>query len=328
FGASVSGVDLNQLSREDFKEIEYALYKYRLLVVRDQPDLRPESQYRINCLFDPDATGKHGVRRKNLTGGLPSVPDCEMVRIVGRGTLPAGHYGTTEPMELKAGSHQAWHKTPLSDDELASGDTRFSRWHQDAQYKPGNHTARVTTIYAHTLPHGPDVKIRWDDGSGLTMSAQPGRTAFMDATKMYEALSDEDKRWVDHSLVEYAPSPYEFIINCKGLSNGFGISSDDLETPIEDLPLPESQAERLPLVWLNPVTGEKALQFHQIIVRKIHYRTSDDGEYRVIDDLREVRKMLDDLQRPFLTPSNVLVAPQEQGDLAIWLNRACRHSPV
>ncbi|GAA5929052.1 hypothetical protein JCM3775_006720 [Rhodotorula graminis] len=339
FGASVSGVDLNQLSREDFKEIEYALYKYRLLVVRDQPDLRPESQYRINCLFDPDATGKHGhgdakevmkefKGKKNLTGGLPSVPDCEMVRIVGRGTLPAGHYGTTEPMELKAGSHQAWHKTPLSDDELASGDTRFSRWHQDAQYKPGNHTARVTTIYAHTLPHGPDVKIRWDDGSGLTMSAQPGRTAFMDATRMYEALSDEDKRWVDHSLVEYAPSPYEFIINCKGLSNGFGISSDDLETPIEDLPLPESQAERLPLVWLNPVTGEKALQFHQIIVRKIHYRTSDDDECRVIDDLREVRKMLDDLQRPFLTPSNVLVAPQEQGDLAIWLNRACRHSPV
>lgn len=46
-------------------QIEYALYKYRLLVVRDQPDLRPESQYRINCLFDPDATGKHGVRRRS-----------------------------------------------------------------------------------------------------------------------------------------------------------------------------------------------------------------------------------------------------------------------
>lgn len=162
-----------------------------------------------------------------------------MVRIVGRGTLPAGHYGTLEPMELKAGSHQAWHKAPLSDEELASGDTRFSvrprasasahslyfvvedrelmrtchwsqRWHQDAQYKPGNHTARVTTIYAHTLPHGPDVKIRWDDGSGLTMPARPGRTAFMDATRMYEALSEEDKRWVDHRC---APSRFFLFLD-------------------------------------------------------------------------------------------------------------------
>ncbi|GAA5898946.1 hypothetical protein JCM6882_004036, partial [Rhodosporidiobolus microsporus] len=304
FGAIVRGVDLNDLSDADFKKIEHALYTHRLLVIKDQPDLHPSKQYALNCAFDPEATGKHGhgnakeVMKKfkgkvNLTGGLPSVPDCEMVRIVGRGHLTAGHYGTTEPLELKSGSHQAWHKEALTDEELKGGLTRFQRWHIDSQMTRGNHTARVTTIYAHKLPKGPPVTLRWDDGSGLTMPVAPGRTAFMDSAKMYEALSDADKKWVDYSLVEYAPSPYSFIINCKGTSNGFGIESDDLETPLAELPIREEDAEVLPLVWLNPVTGEKHLQFHQIIVRKIHYRESKGGAVKIIDDLREVRKMLD-----------------------------------
>ncbi|GAA5836770.1 hypothetical protein JCM11251_005783 [Rhodosporidiobolus azoricus] len=367
FGAIVRGVDLNNLSDSDFKQIEYALYKYRLLVIKDQSDLHPQKQYELNCAFDPEATGKHGhgnakeVMKKfkgkhNLTGGLPKTDlffpprPVQMVRIVGRGHLPAGHYGTEEPLELKSGSHQAWHKDPLTDTELKSGITRFQRWHIDAQLSKGNHTARVTTIYAHKLPQGPPVNLRWDDGSGLSMPVAPGRTAFIDSAKMYEALSDEDKKWVDHSLVEvrfplrtfsalqnqtdgrretqYAPSPYSFIINCKGTSNGFGIVSDDLETPLDELPIKEEDAEVLPLVWRNPVTGEKHLQFHQIVVRKIHYKESEEGAVRVNDDLREVRKMLDDLQRPFLRPENIIIAPQEETDLAVWLNRGTRHSAI
>ncbi|GAA6042663.1 hypothetical protein JCM8097_008275 [Rhodosporidiobolus ruineniae] len=339
FGAEVSGVDLNDLSEADFKIIEHALYTHRLLVVRSQPGLHPQKQYELNCRFDPEASGKHGHGDKkevmktfkgkhNLTGGLPAIPDCEMVRLVGRGLLPAGHYGTTEPLELKAGSHRGWHEECLTDEEMDAGITRFQRWHIDAQLKRGNHTARVTTIYAHQLPVGPDVLVRWDDGSGYEMRAAPGRTAFMDSAKMYEALSEEDKRWVDHSLVEYASSPYEFIIHCQGTSNGFGIVSAGKETPLEDLPIDEKDAEVLPLIWKNPVTGESHLQFHQIVVRKIHYRESADGEFTILDNLEEVRKKLDDLQRPFLKPSNIVIAPQDQGDLAIWLNRGTRHASI
>ncbi|GAA5868297.1 hypothetical protein JCM8547_002309 [Rhodosporidiobolus lusitaniae] len=333
FGAIVTGVDLNKLSKEDFKAIELALYTHRLLVVKDQPGLHPAKQYELNCRFDPGAEGKHGhgdaksaLKSRNLTGGLPSVPEADMVRIVGRGHLPAGHYGTTEPMELKAGSHQSWHKEGLTDKELESGITRFQRWHMDAQLAVDKgHTARVTTIYAHTLPKGPDVKLRWDDGSGQEMMVAPGRTAFMDSAKMYEALSDEEKQWVDFSEVEYAgPNPYEFILSCKGTSNGFSIVSDDLE----NLPLADKPGQRLPLVWLNPVTGERHLSFHMIVARRIYYRTSREGETKVIEDLREVRRMLDGIQRHFLREENIIIAPQEEGDLAIWLNRGTRHSAI
>lgn len=90
-------------------------------------------------------------------------------------------------------------------------------------------------------------------------------------------------------------------------------------------------------VWINPITGEKALQgaphldrlpclvrrqaltapftlaVHAIIAWKLHYRTSPTDDYKLIDDLAEVRELLDGLQRPFLKPENVFFAPTEEG---------------
>ena len=45
--------------------------------------------------------------------------------MVGRGDFAPGHYGTTEPITLKAGSHAGFHKEPLSKEVLESGETRF-----------------------------------------------------------------------------------------------------------------------------------------------------------------------------------------------------------
>jgi hypothetical protein len=72
-------------------------------------------------------------------------------------------------------------------------------------------------------------------------------------------------------------------------------------------------AQTIPLVWTNPVTGERALQVHAIIVYQIHYRENPTDEFKIIDDLKTVRQMLDDIQRPFITPENVLFAPTEEG---------------
>jgi hypothetical protein len=55
------------------------------------------------------------------------------------------------------------------------------------------------------------------------MKVAPGRTAFIDMAQCYAQLSDEDKAWVDHSVVEYAPSPYQVIAPAKAFSNGFGM---------------------------------------------------------------------------------------------------------
>mgnify|MGYP001570798707 FL=1 len=93
-------------------------------------------------------------------------------------------------------------------------------------------------------------------------------------------------------------------------------------------------------------TGEKALQVHAIIAYKIHYRDTADGPVKIIEDLGTVRKMLDEsvctsdagdaltkqriisLQRPFLTPENVMVPPIEAGDMLLFYNRGVRHSAV
>lgn len=193
--------------------------------------------------------------------------------------------------------------------------------------------------------------MRLDDGSSTKFVARPGRTAFIDGVAMYKALSDEDKAWVKHSKVEYAAAPYEWILNCHGTNNGFSIVSQGKELSAEDLPhaIPE-QVQILPLAWTNPVTGELALQFHQIIARRLHVRTSADAPYEIIEDLTTVRKILDDLQYDFLRPGNVLFSPQEEGgehrtrgllvsscanewlsldaDLAVWYNRGLRHTAV
>lgn len=71
-------------------------------------------------------------------------------------------------------------------------------------------------------------------------------------------------------------------------------------------------AQTIPLVWRNPITGEKALQVH-LIVGAIHYRTSPDAEFQIIDDLVEVRRMIDEIQLPWLKAENILVGDAEDG---------------
>lgn len=160
-------------------------------------------------------------------------------------------------------------------------------------------------------------------------SPEPGKTAFMNAASMWDAIPAEDKKWVEHSLIEVAPSPYEWIINCKGRNDGFALLSEGKEQPLEDLPGDEKDAQLLPMVWENPGTQEKAFMVHAIIARKIHVKHEAGGEtVKVIDDLVEVRDTLDRLQRPFLRAENILFSPQKEGDLVVWYNRGLRHTPV
>ena len=60
-------------------------------------------------------------------GANPGVPVCDQVRMLGKGTLPVGHFGVTEPIELKGATHVGFHKHPLSQEEIDAGQTRFQR---------------------------------------------------------------------------------------------------------------------------------------------------------------------------------------------------------
>ncbi|KAK4700045.1 xanthine dioxygenase, partial [Phenoliferia sp. Uapishka_3] len=363
FGASVEGLDLNQLEGADgvttsfpqdsalirspmadatFEALEKALYIHKILIIRGQEKLvrwtclvsvlstepapitqTPTKQLELVMRFDPAAkpVHGHGTSKEVLKafGGKPSlvganpVPAEPMLRLIGRGSIPVGHHGVTEPLTLKSGSHKGFHKDVLTDEQLDAGETRFQRWHIDAAFYR-THPPKVTALWTHTLPVGPLLTARFDDGSDTTMEVKPGRTAFIDSTQMYESLSEKDKAWVDHSRAEYAPSPYQWIQDAKAMGNGFGMESDDLETPLIDLPSNNPDlVKQYPLVWINPLTGEKALQVHSIIVAELFIRTSADGAETVVDNVSQVRQILYDLQRPFLKPENILISPQGEG---------------
>jgi len=47
--------------------------------------------------------------------------------MLGKATLPVGHFGSTEPIVLKGSTHVGFHKHPLSQEEIDAGQTRFQR---------------------------------------------------------------------------------------------------------------------------------------------------------------------------------------------------------
>ena len=78
----------------------------------------------------------------------------------------------------------------------------------------------------------------------------------------------------------------------------------------------------LPLVWVNPLTGRRALQLHAYCVEEVLV----DG--KPIGSLEETRRVLYDLMRPAIAPSRVYAHPWRPGDLVIFNNRGLWHSVV
>ncbi|GAA5987979.1 hypothetical protein JCM11641_005970 [Rhodosporidiobolus odoratus] len=341
FGAYFEGVDLNNLSDEEFEQLEEALYTHKLLVIKGQKNLRPEKQLELVKRFDPSAEAVHGHGtaqqanravngRKSIVGANPGVPSEPMVRLIGRAKLPIGYHGATEEIQLTSGTHKSFHQKPLSDAEIETGLSRFHRWHIDAAlYK--THPPRVTALWAHKLPHGVLIRVEWDvdTPSPQSLTCAPGLTAFLDSSAMLRSLSPEDQEWVLHSEVEYAPYPYQWIQDAKATDDGFGMVSEGKETPLEELPpVDEGAVKRYKMVWKNPLTGELSLQVHAIVARKLFIRRSPTDSFETIDDLTQVRNILYKLQKPFLNPEKILVSPQGEGDLCLWHNRSLRHTAI
>lgn len=82
------------------------------------------------------------------------------------------------------------------------------------------------------------------------------------------------------------------------------------------------------MVWVNPLTGEKSFQVSPAAVRKLWIRHSVDESPHVIDDIKEVRSFLYDIQTRILKPEYILVEPGEEGDLLLWENRGTMHTRI
>ncbi|KAF3400595.1 hypothetical protein DPV78_005026 [Talaromyces pinophilus] len=337
FGAYVTGVDLNDISDDDIDRLKAAVWRHKVVVVKNQANLDPKKQWELVTKFDPKATDGHShgsIEKFRAKGGLLAqgrevvgIPGAENVRLIGKGFQGEDHYGIKNHT-VERGLSNDFHAVPPSPSDFERGITRFQRWHIDAPLY-GKDPAWFTSLRCIRLPRGDDLTIEWADGSGMSMKSPPGRTAFFSTSQLYSMLTPEEKRLVDHSWVEYAPYPYKWIERCKGNSNGLGLAPGGTRLEIEELgEFDPSAVKKYPLVWVNPLTGEKAFQVHGICARRLYLRSSKDEAPHVMDDVEEITNFILGIQNRILKPEYVLLAPAEEGDMVIWDNYGVFHSAV
>ncbi|KAI9742918.1 MAG: hypothetical protein M1818_003647 [Claussenomyces sp. TS43310] len=333
-GAVVTGVDLNSLSDEDLQVLKEATYKYKVIIIKAQHDLEPINQWNLVTRLDPTAPQIYGhgsMEQFKKTGGMLSqynvscIPSAPTVRLIGKGYQGPDNYGVKDFHAV--GPSNDFHAYPPTEEAFEAGNTQFQRWHMDAPLYERD-PPHFTTLRAIKLPVGPDLTVNWDDGSGLSMKAKPGQTAFYSDTQLYEMLNEEEKMLADNSWVEYAPHPYKWVENCKGNTNGLGILTQCKEHTLEELPeYDEALVKTYPFVWKTPL-GEKSLQVHGLGVRKLFLKRSPSSEVEVIEDLVKIREVLSNLQYRILRPEYIFLPPVEEGDVQMWDNWAVFHSAI
>lgn len=328
FGAEIYGVDLNNFTSADFALISDALHHHKLLVFKEQPQmLTPQQQYRLTAWylthkssyvlhhitdtptpssFDPDEkTGgfAHGadpvlLSEKGVTiYGLPNRPAINaqpQVHILGRGEVPEDHFDFPPGFKVKGINHVDFHLPPhIPQEERDAGSSRFYQWHWDGSlYKIP--PPRVGCLLAVRTPKGPDVTVHWGDGTGRTMNIAPGATAMVAGSRALQLLDPELREIVLHSRIEYAPHAFQWMSTARSTKLGHLIETEGREMPLDKLsPWTEEGICVYPMVWTNPVTGEKSLQVHGQGAFKLYLKNQPDGEETIVTDLKEVRTFMD-----------------------------------
>ena len=324
FGAELRGVDLSSISPSDFHVISNAVYTHQVVVTKGQSSVTPAQQYALNNMFDPEATSYgHGktldAKRSVLHPDLKTIPHQPQVQVIGNGFV--SYYEGLENITLKHPHHRTFHKYPIPQEQDLEY-TRFYRWHIDAALY-GLNPPKVTTLLAVSVPKGRKQIIHYDD-THEELEVPLGTTAFVSGYAMYDRLSEAEKEFVQTAKIQYAPHPYIWMSPAKSFSDGLRLYSDGTELDESQLPPVEQEKVKImPMAWKNPVTGRLALQIHPSAIQKIHLPSGT-----IIDDLKVVRQIVHNLQRPAIAPKRVYAHDWEEGDLVIFNNWGLLHSVV
>ncbi|KAF8323761.1 Clavaminate synthase-like protein [Clavulina sp. PMI_390] len=341
FGREVKGINPGELTPEQFKEIEQLLYKHSVLLFRNAK-VSPEQQYALTKAFDPasDSYGhgnnKTGNQKKSiLHPDLKTIPRVPQVQLIGNGMV-YNHEGLAEA-KLKHPHHRSFHKTAIpEEDDLKF--TRFYRWHIDAalyDLAP----PKVTTLYGIEVPSGEPQTLRYDDGTGEELPVPLGTTAFISTRTTFNTLPDNLKSLAVRTKVRYAPHPYVWMAPARSNSLGLGIETEGKELALSELPeWEESKIKTFPILWKNPVTGELHFQVHPSAVWQLFIEPIPEGKPRPADarypdgahitDLKTVRDICYELQRPSISPEFVYPHDWSPNDMVLFHNRGVLHSVV
>jgi hypothetical protein len=75
-GATITGLDLNDISNEDLEALREAVHRFQYVTIKDQHDLDPVKHWELVTRLDPTAPQVHGhgtVKEFSKVGGLLSV---------------------------------------------------------------------------------------------------------------------------------------------------------------------------------------------------------------------------------------------------------------
>ncbi|KAH8703778.1 alpha-ketoglutarate dependent xanthine dioxygenase [Talaromyces proteolyticus] len=335
FGAIVTGADLNNLSDVEFRLIQEAIYIHKVIIVKGQHNLDPVNQFNFVHRLDPGAKEVHGFETEDVTEETTGVlgprfhtiPGSKGVTVVGQGYQGDDHYGL-KGITVRSTTHVDAHIEPLSPEELENQQTRFGAFHFDGVIY-GSYPSRVTTLRCVRAPKGPDLTVRWDDGSGRSMRVKPGLTAFLDSAQLYNLLTDEERTLADHSQWEPAPQPYVWTGTRKIRNCGLGMAPGGQTVSLDQLPTwTAEKVYKFPMVWVNPITGVKSFQILPDVVRRLYMKSGPQGEERVVDDGEEIRLWLNDILDRICIPETILVPEYEEGDVVMFNNWEVLHSSI
>jgi hypothetical protein len=125
------------------------------------------------------------------------------------------------------------------------------------------------------------------------MKIAPGATAMVAGSQALELLDPELRNTVMHSRIEYAPHAFQWMSSARSSQLGHIIETEGLEKPLDELlPWTKDKICIYPMVWTNPVTGEKSLQVHGQGAFKLYLKDTPDGEEKIVTDLKEVRAFM------------------------------------
>ena len=84
-GATITGLDLNNISDEELEDLRSAIHEYQVVVIEDQQNLDPVKQWDLITRLDPTAPQVHGhwvVKEFNQTRGMLAVCQESLVTSV------------------------------------------------------------------------------------------------------------------------------------------------------------------------------------------------------------------------------------------------------
>eukprot|EP00930_Biecheleria_cincta_P048947 TRINITY_DN3419_c0_g1_i1.p1 TRINITY_DN3419_c0_g1~~TRINITY_DN3419_c0_g1_i1.p1 ORF type:complete len:795 (-),score=113.39 TRINITY_DN3419_c0_g1_i1:68-2452(-) len=228
-GAEITGVQVNDLSTQEFKSIKKVLMERGVIVIKDQ-NASPAEQVEFSKRF-------------------PHSKTCDKIKFCG-------------PLALEGFDAQEWRDLKMKDVpeiQLRGYDKLVNYYGVTASLNTGKGAKEFHSDSCHEYDTPPII-------TQLFCVESPGgydQTLFIDCRLAYDLLSDEEKEFAETLFVQYKrqPSPLhdsglkaDFAADLSSLGDIYGAA---VANNVQEAEIAVSEVH--PLVWTHPVTGRKAI---------------------------------------------------------------------